>query len=1066
MRAVVLGLLMPASGDDRRDREIFLKLMLMDDAGVRKRKAKSVPVERAKELLPRHLHDEAFEVHRGRERWKRSLSTERRQELELRVFDAMGLDERLSLCVRPEELPESALDDVWAEVNAHLGTDARGFPELVEQLGLRRFGHRPKVGDPFCGGGAIPFEAARMGGDAYASDLNPIACLLTWGALNIVGGSEETRTRIAAAQARIVEAVDAELMRLGIEHDGNDGDLRLPLGAPTRWPHGWGVNRRREAIEPQAAPYEATCPRTGWRVPLIETRQVHEDSRTILELVPRPTDRTYRIRAIQDVDDEAWETAQDGTIVRDEGEFWLVHDFGDGAVRVRIANRAKAYLYCLETRCPNTGWMVPMAPSWLISKNYRTYAQLRPDHERKRFEIEIVSGATDEELEEAAHSGTVGDRALSYGLDGRTHVTSIEAIRREVRLKSRYRDPNEERRDRERFAAARNKYGESSANDLRRWERSEFVPRADDIFQERLYCIQWSRPDGSFFYVGPTTGDLGREAEVEDIVRQNLANWQRQGLVPDTSIEPGDKTDEPIRTRGWTHWHHLFGPRHLLIGALIRREIMSLSLPEVRLGLSLALCPVLDRMSKLNHWRIGFAGSADVAQAADAAEQVFQNQALNTFYNWGNRSSVGLWRSFQPKFKHFPISVTSAVHPAAAQSLRATADIWATDPPYADAIMYHEITEYFLSWFKHNPPEPAWTWDSWRDLAIRGDEGHFKRSMVAAFTLVARTLPLSGYSVVMFTHQDVRVWASLTEILWASGLQATSAWCVLTETDKPSQEGNFVQGTVLLVLRRRQGEERGFYSRLQRPIEQAVEQQLITMRELDDREQPNFGDADYQLAAYAAALKVLTRYAYIDGKPVAAEVLRERGEDEKSEIEGLLDRAVRLASDFLVPADLARALWDDAMPEERFFLKGLELERAGDARSGAYQELARGFGVEDYRAMLATSRANQVRLKTAAEFGSRDLRRVGSADRAEDRALEGFAGGVVRHVLYGLWQAMETSDLRPALVWFERNLPNYWHEQQRVVGLLEYLATIRTPVRAAEAAKAADLAGAVRNHRA
>ena len=30
-------------------------------------------------------------------------------------------------------------------------------------------------------------------------------------------------------------------------------------------------------------------------------------------------------------------------------------------------------------------------------------------------------------------------------------------------------------------------------------------------------------------------------------------------------IEPGEKTDEPIRTRGWTHWHHLFNPRQLLL---------------------------------------------------------------------------------------------------------------------------------------------------------------------------------------------------------------------------------------------------------------------------------------------------------------------------------------------------------------------------------------------------------------------------------------------------------------------------------------------------------------------
>ena len=47
------------------------------------------------------------------------------------------------------------------------------------QLGQRAFGHRPRVGDSFCGGGSIPFEAARIGCDAYGSDLNPVAGLLT-----------------------------------------------------------------------------------------------------------------------------------------------------------------------------------------------------------------------------------------------------------------------------------------------------------------------------------------------------------------------------------------------------------------------------------------------------------------------------------------------------------------------------------------------------------------------------------------------------------------------------------------------------------------------------------------------------------------------------------------------------------------------------------------------------------------------------------------------------------------------------------------------------------------------
>jgi putative DNA methylase len=39
-------------------------------------------------------------------------------------------------------------------------------------------GARPLVVDPFAGGGAIPLEALRVGADAFASDLNPVAVLL------------------------------------------------------------------------------------------------------------------------------------------------------------------------------------------------------------------------------------------------------------------------------------------------------------------------------------------------------------------------------------------------------------------------------------------------------------------------------------------------------------------------------------------------------------------------------------------------------------------------------------------------------------------------------------------------------------------------------------------------------------------------------------------------------------------------------------------------------------------------------------------------------------------------
>jgi len=226
VRAVVLGLLLPATDYPDRDRDIFLKLMLMDESGRLKRRkrfgGKLVP--RVMELLAEESWSRAIEQTDRGFVWKRAVDPNVREEVETEAFLCMGLDEQLRHCLRPEELQATAMANVWDDVNVHLGTHARSLPGLVGELGARRFGRKPRIGDPFCGGGSIPFDAARIGCDVYASDLNPIACLLTWGALNIVGGSDETRRKIADAQQAVVRELDAEITRLGIEHDGSADD--------------------------------------------------------------------------------------------------------------------------------------------------------------------------------------------------------------------------------------------------------------------------------------------------------------------------------------------------------------------------------------------------------------------------------------------------------------------------------------------------------------------------------------------------------------------------------------------------------------------------------------------------------------------------------------------------------------------------------------------------------------------------------------------------------------------------------------------------------------------------
>jgi len=88
----------------------------------------------------------------------------------------------------PEEFPTAELQEVerqrlfriiermvpWEATN-----DKAVLAEAWTEILKSTDGHPPVVCDPFCGGGSIPLEAQRLGLEAHASDLNPVAVLIT-----------------------------------------------------------------------------------------------------------------------------------------------------------------------------------------------------------------------------------------------------------------------------------------------------------------------------------------------------------------------------------------------------------------------------------------------------------------------------------------------------------------------------------------------------------------------------------------------------------------------------------------------------------------------------------------------------------------------------------------------------------------------------------------------------------------------------------------------------------------------------------------------------------------------
>lgn len=949
-KACILGCLLPATDDTARDLEIFEKLMAMDDESFvarwkRRPKPKEIlaaltfaciddyfdaePVGVLPASAPVDWSNPKYDL--VKVNWRKDLPELERRRLEAQMLPKVPYRERVDLAQRPEEVSDIVHAHIWDAVNDHLGTSAGSFPELVEQLGIMRFGHRPRVADTFCGSGQIPFEAARLGCEVYASDLNPVACMLTWGALNIVGGSEESHKRLAKDQRELVRRVQAEIDELGVETDGK-----------------------------------------GWR--------------------------------------------------------------------------PKAFLYSVEVRCPQSGWMVPLLSTRIVSKSKHAIAELVPDVRHMRYNVVIRLGATEKELAAAAQ-GTVGREGkfdegyLIHQVDGVSYKTKISTLRGD------YQKPDG-----------------TIGNSLRMWDKLDYKPRPNDIFQERLYCIQWARPKkkgkgNEYEFRAVTSEDLERERIVEDFVAMHLADWQANGWVPEMRIEPGGPPRYEglslIRARGWTHWCHLFTPRQLLFLGLSRKHIRDFGGSEA--ALSVLFARLVDWSSKLCRYGTG--------AARESISQTFYNQALNTLFNYGVRPFVFASSYLLEDLSRSAINASATVVSREAREIESTYDIFVTDPPYGDAVKYEEILDFFIAWLRKNPPPEfaEWVWDSRRSLAIKGEDEGFRRSMVAAFKRMTECMSDNGIQVIMFTHQSGAIWADMANIVWASGLHVTAAWYVVTETDSALREGSFVKGTVLLVLRRRQGTHKTTRDDLAWEIQEEVETQVQSLVGLNQdakglyRDENVFEDADIQMAGYAAALRVLTRYAVIDGRDMTTEAIRPRVKGETTFVDGLIEFAVATANQCLVPQGILKAHWDKLSGAERFYLKMLDMEARGAKTLDNYQNFAKAFKVRDFKPLLESNKANDARLKSAVEFG-----------RAEMSEGSELHQSVLRAVLNAVMELVKNVDGNEVLAHLILNIPNYYGDmtqRELAVELADYLAKRLDCLRPEEASNARVLYELVKNQR-
>jgi len=897
VRAAILASLLPVSDEPKKDKEIFLKIMTMDEEGLWERKKKSIPPKVLFDNATEDEVDQYFKTEGNSSKLSTELSLKQREEFQRSIFDRISYDEKLTYCLRPENISGPSADS-WKEINAHLETSAHLLSELVGQLGEKKFGHRPIVGDCFAGGGSNVFESAKIGCDVIASDLNPLAGLLTWSGINILGADAKTSESIRQFQEEVFDSICEEIEYLGIE-----------------------TNEQ------------------GWK--------------------------------------------------------------------------AKYYLYCTEAVCPECGYKVPLSSTWIISNDTFTIAKLIEKPDDKAFSIDIKSGVTKDEFRKTEKFSTIKNSSLVCPhCHNNTSLSSIRNI--------------------------------GTNKGMEQWDKNDFINPEQSVFKDRLYAIKYielkdgKSPEqlrkkpapatdatyGIVHYVSPTENDLKRESFVRKYLSEHFNEWQGKGYIPSMKIESGEKTDELTRTRGWMYWHQLFNPRQLLLMGILNESIDKHASNAIQLSAGLLMInKMADYNAKLCRW----------STTGEKSNNVFYNQALNTLINYACRSSYSVYPVLKSEFNNTRINTESKIFLSDAKSMDEFSDIWITDPPYADAVNYHELSEFFLAWDKplFKKAFPEWYIDSKRALAIKGVGQSFNESMVEVYRNLTEYMPDNGMQIVMFTHQDTKVWAELAMILWSAGLRVTAAWCIATETDAVGiKQGNYVKGTVLMVLRKQNSEDVVFMDELYEEIRSGVKSQIDSMRNLDDKDDPDFNDGDYLLAAYVAALKVLTSYKQIEGIDVQYELTKARENTEVSPVTKLINIAKREAYDYLVPTNIDSSIWRKSTPEERFYMKGLEMELNGSKKLSAYQELARGFGIRDYKDMLANTTANNVRIKTATEYKT-------------TQTGDGFGASVLRHLLVALHLATkEESALEGRNYLKSRYADNneYWTLRTKMIALLEFLS--------------------------
>jgi len=687
-------------------------------------------------------------------------------------------------------------------------------------------GRAPKVLDPFAGGGAIPLEAMRLGCEATAIDINPVAWFILKCTLEYpqkLAGQKRPLPEFALRDRSFMEdffeaqGFKKPQIRTFLKSLGHD-DIAPGTVEQAFLAGMGGVNTK--GIDPSFLEADLAWHVRAWgRWVLARARKdLAEYYPITIAFQPLKDDgHPFKARPEEQIiaaDGGAAHLAELNAEFVDQKSPSDPHKpyLADKRLPRWIAKPAVAYLWARTVKCKNCRATIPLLKTrWLVKKGEkRVLLKMEPNGDRAAVVFEVESkvpqaggnNAIRREHDKKLGAGTMSRAGVWCPCCGKPGTVAMEM---------------------------------------------------EDIRQEGLKgglgaimtAVVVDGPEGKEYRL-PTMTELRVASPTEETVQKAFKDVPFG--VPEEPSPAGGGSGAgrafSVQGYGMMRWRDLFTSRQLLaMGRLAthvrltcdeqsRHDYPPLWRDAIRSYLSCVIDKVADYNSTICVWHLSreLIGHTFTRFALPITWDFTEIPATNDV---GGAFSAQLdWSS---RFvDHALLAVGQAAPPhisnASSTSIESELlDVVVTDPPYYDAIPYSDLMDFFYIWLRRtlyglgedldiafaNPTSPKWNHKTNDGELIDDSSRHgndatlskkaYEDGMSRVFSACCRVLKPSGRMVVVFANKQPDAWETLVSAMIRAGFVVDGSWPIQTEmsTRMRAKTSAALASSVWLVSKKR-----------------------------------------------------------------------------------------------------------------------------------------------------------------------------------------------------------------------------------------------------------------------